>query len=198
MRTTDYVINLALSGVLVVGGYQFYSWCQRYALFEPREFSSRIDEHIPFLPYWVWIYTLVYYAGIGSLSFCVQTPREFTELAASFVLLLALQAACFLLFPVRTPSPWRTVSRDRTLSERFLAFVQRVDAPSNTFPSMHASVAMLAAMHLYDRLGAAVFVFPLLTGLSCLFTKQHYFVDVPAGVALGAGAFTLYKWLMAP
>jgi membrane-associated phospholipid phosphatase len=31
----------------------------------------------------------------------------------------------------------------------------------------------------------AAFAFPTLIGLSCLFTKQHYIVDIPAGAALG-------------
>jgi hypothetical protein len=31
-----------------------------------------------------------------------------------------------------------------------------------------------------------------LIGLSCLFTKQHYVVDIPAGAALGWLAHALY------
>ena len=34
-------------------------------------------------------------------------------------------------------------------------------------------------------MGPAAFAFPLVIGLSCLFTKQHYLVDLPAGAALG-------------
>jgi membrane-associated phospholipid phosphatase len=198
MRTADYVINLVLSGVLLAGGYQLYFWCQRNTFFEVREFSTRIDEHIPYLPGWVWVYMLLYYPGIASLSFAPQSSREFARVAASFMLLIALQVAFFVVLPVRTPSHWRVSSPHGSLSERFLAFVQRVDAPSNTFPSMHASVAMLAALHLYDRYGIAVFAFPVLTGLSCVFTKQHYFIDVPAGAALGWFAFALHNRLLAP
>jgi membrane-associated phospholipid phosphatase len=35
-------------------------------------------------------------------------------------------------------------------------------------------------------------LFPLLIGLSCLFTKQHYVIDLPAGAGLGALAFWIY------
>ena len=73
------------------------------------------------------------------------------------------------------------------------AFVHRFDASSNSFPSMHTSVAMLAALHFQPHLGTAAFLFPLLIGLSCLFTKQHYVVDVPAGAALGWIAFRIYE-----
>src|SRR6185503_14426815 len=57
----------------------------------------------------------------------------------------------------------------RGRSERFLAFVQTFDARSNSFPSMHTSVAMLTALHLYSSLGPVVFVFPALIALSCLY-----------------------------
>jgi membrane-associated phospholipid phosphatase len=198
MRPSDYVINLVLSGVLIVGAYQFYFWCQRNAPFEPRELRLPIDELIPFVPRWVWIYSFLYYPAILYVNLVVKSAEQFTQVAASYMLLLALQVACFLLFPVRTPLSWRVRPEHRTLSERFLAFVQRFDAPSNSFPSMHTSVAMLTALHLFDRHGMVVFAFPALIGMSCLFTKQHYVVDIPAGAALGWTAHQLHLGLIAP
>jgi len=56
---------------------------------------------------------------------------------------------------------------------------------------------MLTALHLYDRHGMAAFAFPVLIGLSCLFTKQHYLVDIPAGAALGWFAHDLHATLIA-
>jgi membrane-associated phospholipid phosphatase len=103
-----------------------------------------------------------------------------------------MQMAFFLLFPVATPESWRAINGQRTWSERFLAFVQRFDARSNSFPSMHTSVAMLTALYLQPHFGTWVFGFPTLIGLSCLFTKQHYLVDLPAGAALGMLAYRFF------
>ena len=197
MRLADYVINLVLSGVLIVGAYQFYFWCQRNAPFEAREFVSSLDDLIPFVPRWVWVYSFLYYPAILYVNLVLKSPEQFTQVASSYMLLLALQLPCFLAFPVRTPHRWRVQPQRRALSERYLAFVQRFDAPSNSFPSMHTSVAMLTALHLYDRHGMAAFAFPALIGLSCLFTKQHYLVDIPAGAALGWLAHALYAALIA-
>ena len=197
MRPADYVIDLVLSGVLIVGAYQFYFWCQRNALFEAREFGSSFDDLIPYVPGWVWVYSFLYYPAILYVNLVVNSARQFTQVASSYMLLLALQLPCFLAFPVRTPHRWRVPPQPRTLSERYLAFVQRFDAPSNSFPSMHTSVAMLTALHLYERHGMASFAFPALIGLSCLFTKQHYVVDIPAGAALGWLAHALYVALIA-
>jgi len=198
VRLADYVINLVLSGVLIVGGYQFYFWCQRNAPFEARELGSFIDDLIPYAPRWVWVYGFLYFPVILYLSVILKSAQQFTQVASSYMLLLALQVACFLAFPVRTPQSWRVPPERRMLSERFLAFVQRFDGPSNSFPSMHTSMAMLTALHLYDRHGMATFAFPALIGLSCLFTKQHYVVDIPAGAALGWFAHDLHATLIGP
>jgi hypothetical protein len=57
---------------------------------------------------------------------------------------------------------------------------------------MHTSVAMLTALHVQPQLGTWAFLFPALIALSCLFTKQHYVVDLPAGAALGWLAYRVF------
>jgi len=192
MKITDYAVNLVLSVFLIVGVYQFYFWCQRNHLTAPRELRLRLDDWIPYWPSWVWIYSCIYYPLILYLNFVMESPRHFTHVAVSYGLLLGLQMAFFVLFPVTTPEHWRSFNRQRTLSERFLALVQRFDARSNSFPSMHVSVAMLTSLHLLPQLGVLAFAFPLLIALSCLFTKQHYLLDLPAGAALGWVVHGLY------
>ncbi len=187
------MIQLTLSVFLIVGVYQFYFWCQRNQLAEPREFKTAIDDQIPYRPAWVWIYSFLYYPIILYTNWVVQSPRHFTHLVISYLILLGFQMVCFVAFPVVTPERWRANNTQRTCSERFLALVQRFDARSNSFPSMHTSVATLTALHLLPSLGAWAFGFPVLIGLSCLFTKQHYVIDVPAGAALGWTAFQVFR-----
>ena len=185
MTSTDYAMQTILSVILIVGGYQFYFWCQRHPLAPPREFHFALDQRIPYWPSWVWIYSLLYYPAILYVNWAVDSSRDFVYLAGSFLGLLIMQMAFFVLFPVATPESWRRINGRRTWSERFLAFVQGLDARSNSFPSMHTSVATLTALYLQPHLGAWAYLFPVLIGLSCLFTKQHYVMDLPAGAALG-------------
>jgi len=192
MRPIDYAINLTLSVFLIVGVYQFYFWCQRNPATAPRQLKLWIDDVIPYWPSWVWIYSCIYYPLILYLNFIVESPQQFTYVAVSYVLLLALQMVFFVLFPVTTPAHWRAFNRERTLSERFLALVQRFDASSNCFPSMHVSVAMLSAFHLLPHIGPSAFAFPVIIALSCLFTKQHYLVDLPAGALLGWTTYRIF------
>jgi membrane-associated phospholipid phosphatase len=196
VRTTDYVVNLALTGVLIVGAYQFYFWCQRHGPLEARELPSFLDDLVPYAPHWVWVYSFLYVPAILYVNLALDSPQQFTRVASSYMLLMAMQAACFIAFPVRTPKSWRQRTDHQGLSQRFLALLQRFDGPSNSFPSMHTSVAMLTALHLFDRHGLAAFALPALIGLSCVFTKQHYIVDVPAGAALGWLTHNAYMHLI--
>lgn len=193
MSAADYVIHLTLSVVLILGGYQFYFWCQRNPLTAPREFSFTLDERIPYRPGWVWIYCGLYFPVILCVNLLVDSPQAFTRIAASYLLLLVFQMAFFVSFPVVTPESWRAVNREQTWSERFLGLIGRIDDRSNSFPSMHTSVAMLTALHLSASFGPWVFAFPVLIGVSCLFTKQHYVVDIPAGAVLGWATFTIFR-----
>lgn len=196
MQIHDFAINLILSVILIVGVYQFYFLTQRYTFVEVRTFHSRLDEKIPFWPTWSWIYSFLYYPAILYINWLVEDSRHFTIIAFSYIVLLVMQMACFSLFPVSTPEHWRSINTGRSGSERFLLFVQRFDAPSNCFPSMHVSVAMLTALLAFGSLGPWVFVFPLLIALSCTFTKQHYLADLPAGALLGWLAYQVYLLLI--
>jgi membrane-associated phospholipid phosphatase len=196
MHTKDILVQLLLSAILIVGVYQFYFWCQRNAVAAPRQFDGWLDELIPYRPRWVWIYSCLYYPVIVYINFVVPSPREFIYMATSFLVLLALQMFFFVFFPVATPEKWRELNKGRGRSERFLAFVRRFDASSNCFPSMHVSVATLTAFHLQSAMGPWAFVFPVLIALSCLFTKQHYLVDLPAGAVLGWISFVCFQWLL--
>jgi membrane-associated phospholipid phosphatase len=195
MQPTDRIVQLIISVFLIVGVYQFYFWCQRNYLAQPREWKLPIDEVIPYWPRWVWIYSFLYYPVILYINLVIQSPRQFLYVAMSYTLLLGLQMAFFTLFPVATPEAWRTRNRQTGPSERFLAFVQSFDARSNSFPSMHTSVATLTAFHLQSSLGPWAFLFPALIAASCLFTKQHYVVDLPSGAALGWFVFQVFKWI---
>lgn len=193
MQPIDRIVQLIISAFLIVGVYQFYFWCQRNHVAQPREFRLPIDDRIPYRPRWVWIYSFLYYPVIVAINWTVSSPRQYLYVALSYMLLLGFQMIFFLLVPVATPAEWRTRVVGRGRSEKFLAFVQSFDGRSNSFPSMHTSVATLTALHLYPAFGPLVIAFPVLIALSCLFTKQHYVVDLPAGALLGWLIFKLFQ-----
>jgi len=54
---------------------------------------------------------------------------------------------------------------------------------------------VLTALHLQSSLGLWAFLFPALIAASCLFTKQHYVIDLPAGALVGWVTFQAFKWI---
>jgi membrane-associated phospholipid phosphatase len=56
----------------------------------------------------------------------------------------------------------------------------------------HSFVSALAAGRVHRRLGVIAVACAALVAVSTLLTKQHYVVDVLAGIALAAAAFNLF------
>lgn len=64
----------------------------------------------------------------------------------------------------------------------------------NCFPSLHISVAFIAALSCWkqDRVaGGAAFALASLITVSTFFVKQHYVVDAVAGIALATGVWAI-------
>lgn len=170
---------------VVTWWYQFYFWIQRNSeFFESRSIKIWLDDLIPFWPSWIWIYSFLYYIGIGFVVVSVQSIENGVALIFWGLMLLTIQVACFFFFPCHTPIEWRKF-HPVTASEKFLYFVQGYDSNKNCFPSMHCSLAMYISMILSVSFGLKSFIFTWLILLSCLFTKQHQILDTIPWVILG-------------
>src|SRR5512138_403303 len=107
MTPSDYAVHILLSVILIVGVYQFYFFCQRHPFRPSRELKMRIDDFIPYHPHWVWVYSFLYYPAILYTNLIIHDSRQFVYIAISYMLLLAAQMTCFLLWPIATPESWR-------------------------------------------------------------------------------------------
>lgn len=99
---------------------------------------------------------------------------------------ILIAAACFLLFPLRNDfvrphltGPWGTII------EALMSF----DMPYNMLPSLHI-VFIVVLADTFGRYSAGVWRLVLLTclflsAISTLLIKQHYVVDIFAGILLG-------------
>jgi len=195
----DFLVYVSQTVIMIVGIYQFYFWPQKNRLRPAREFKeTRIDRMFGLKPAWVYIYSGLYYPVIALIIYTAQDMRHFNYMALSYVILMIMQLAFFIYFPVVTPLKWRKLPEQNRLSTKLLRLVQRIDQRSNCFPSMHVSVATLTSLHLLygiPQLALWVWLFPLLIALSALYTKQHYFYDIFPGVVLGWFAFKIFLWM---
>lgn len=192
MSFVDYTVSLVSAIVMIVGGYQFYFFVQRHHLGVARHLGTTFDQYVPFWPSWVWVYSGLYYPVILLLVFVQSSFRAFNYTVFSFLVLLVMQCTVFFLFPIRIPDQWRIYDQNGSLSLRMLAFIHRFDGITNSFPSMHVSVATLTAIHLHHTLAPSLgsyaalsYAFPAFIALSALFTRQHYLADILPGVGFG-------------
>lgn len=201
MEIFDRILELFITVVLIVGGYQFYFWAQRQTFFDARYFETAWDRKINFNPRWVWVYSGLYYPMILLAALSVPTWTAFAYCVGCFLTLLAIQVTFFITWPVAIPAGWRTAPHiheareTKSHSMRMLDMVWSFDKLRNSLPSMHVSVAMMVDLTIgknWPTMGIICAAFPLLIAISALETKQHYVVDIIPGAALGALVF--FAW----
>lgn len=152
------------------------------------DISTPLDEKIPFVPFWISIYTLAYmYWAISGIIFLLLSDNKerTTRFAIAYILHLFIAGAIFIIYPT-------TLMRPEVTGGDFFSAVVRLiyslDAPRNLLPSLHVSVSYLCWRGTFgsDKIPkwykAFSLVFNVLVALSILFVKQHVVVDIPSAI----------------
>jgi membrane-associated phospholipid phosphatase len=175
---------------LAVGICVPYFSLQRLDLFPRRTPPAlSLDGSIPFTPAWLWAYLSI--ALLVPLAPLLATRRdELARYARGLALVCLPCFAAFLLVPVDGPRP--AVLPPHGGYE----WLASVDRATNSFPSLHAALAvysLLFASRVMRRdvsrgawaaLAAAGSLWVLAILYSTLATRQHWAIDLPAGVLL--------------
>jgi membrane-associated phospholipid phosphatase len=157
---------------------------------EARELATALDARIPFMARSVWIYLLIFPSALLPL-FVVRCRRLFGRTAVAYAIAITISLFCFTFFPVtslglRADAAMLDLTR---ASDWAVATLYSIDPPYNLFPSLHLSIAVLAAFSVWkaSRLyGVVTFVTLVFIGVSVCTVKQHVVLDAVGGVALGA------------
>lgn len=195
-RTHIWLWRLAATGLvlaLAILGYQAIGFNVDPA--ESRDLATPLDLAIPLVPWTVVLYSWVYTTMLYPL-FTVRCDRLFGRVVGAYTLVLAVSLACYALVPVTTlPIRPPLASLDEgALFGWALRFTYEFDPPYNAFPSLHLSVATLAALTAHRaRPAYGWLAAPVVLGiaLTIFTTRQHYLADGLAGLALGAAAYWL-------
>jgi membrane-associated phospholipid phosphatase len=152
---------------------------------------TTIDTAFPFVVGWVWFYYLYFLVVPLSLTL-TKSGKEFASALTAFAFVAFSTLVIFTLFPTKMDRP---VAGNDCLSSQMLAFIQSVDEPFNCFPSQHVAYSWLGALIAF-RFNPIVGVFfgsaAILISLSTLFVKQHWFWDLPSGIAISALAYWIF------
>jgi membrane-associated phospholipid phosphatase len=173
--------------VIIAGGLAIiglYALSARLNHGEPtRLVESVIDSWIPFLPWTIWIYISDY--PLLMLAILLPSDRRRSEAAYGLLLAALIGLVIFTLWPT---SIIRSSPSLAGITGLLWKLVYAIDTTTNACPSLHVANTCIAARALYGKGGVWRLVAPVWASVvivSTLTTKQHYFIDVPAGVLVG-------------
>ncbi len=181
-RRLDWLVVAALTFGLWAGGYFLVGMAT--AGRHMHTLRIGMDDAIPLAPEFVWCYLTIYPMFLIPF-FMVADRKTAKTIMFSYITLLLVAYAVFLAFPVSYPrSP---LPRDGSFSVFALSIVHGADPAWNCFPSTHCAMSLMAALVVLETWGLAglwglAVAFSI--GVSTLFTKQHYIMDVLAGWGL--------------
>ncbi len=144
----------------------------------------KIDEYIPFIPGWVFFYFMYYFWHLW-LLYIIRTREQLYFIALSFVFTSLLAGITFVLFP--THMPRRELLAIPELFRPAFRLLYVLDKGYNLLPSLHTAqsflIAWFAKKYLEDkRLVRLISFGSLLVIASTVLIKQHFFIDIPAGI----------------
>ncbi len=160
-----------------------------------RELATALDAAIPFVPWPIYVYLGVFPAAFAPL-FCVRSRRLFRRVAAAYMIAIAISLAVFVAWPVTSAGLRADLPQGghRSFTAWCLELVYTLDPPVNLLPSLHLSIAGLAAAGLWTArraYGAVALAAVAAIGVSICTVKQHFVVDGIAGLALTAAIYAV-------
>jgi membrane-associated phospholipid phosphatase len=123
----------------------------------------------------------------------VRDEQLFRRAMKAYLTVLTIAYVGFVAYPTVAPRPAVIVG------DGFAAWSLRLqyelDWPYNCFPSLHVAHSFVSALTCYrvhKGVGLAAVLWASLIGVSTLFTKQHYVVDVVGGTLIACAAYVLF------
>ena len=143
-----------------------------------------LDRMIPVEAAWSPVYLSLFLAALLP-AFVLHQPALIERTVRAYLAAWWGAFVFFLAYPTIVPRP------ETVAGEGFLPWMLRTiwdsDVRYNCFPSLHVAqcfIAALACRRVHAGVGNAALVWASAVGLSTLFTKQHYVVDVAGGLVL--------------
>jgi membrane-associated phospholipid phosphatase len=152
-----------------------------------------LDRIVPLQPTWALIYGALYLFLILLPVLVVRQEEQIRRTVLAYLMVWIAAYVCFLVYPTMAPRPAKVIGEGFVLGS--LRFLYSADPPYNCFPSLHVAhsfVSALTCSRVHRGVGIAAALCASLVGLSTLYTKQHYILDVVAGIFLACAAYGVF------
>jgi PAP2 superfamily len=195
-RTINFITRVSwtigLGAVWAVGYFIIGNLTPRAAAFDP---SVMLDAWIPFVGWAIWPY-LLGIVGIASPACLIHSPGLFFRIAVAFAMVIALSFLCFLLLPTDATNLRQHASTSGLDSPTAWAIntLHAIDPPTDLLPSLHVSLATLAAIAFtkeYAAYRTLTYVGWAIMAACVCAVKQHSIIDAVSGVILALAAFEI-------
>jgi len=191
--------RLEILALTLLGWLGVYFFVNRLQV-EPQrrlDLAIPLDRKIPFVPQLALVYFSTYLFVIQPFII-LSEARQFYWMLASFGSITAIASLIHAAVPSKIE---RNELLDADgLSGKMIKLFQNICKPYGNFPSMHValSVPVVGANFIAvgSVMGSVTLIWAILIALSTLYTKQHYILDVLAGLVGGLLIYSLTYWLM--
>jgi membrane-associated phospholipid phosphatase len=152
-----------------------------------------LDDLLPLHPSWALVYGALYLFLIVLPVLVVREQEHIRRTFRAYLIVWITAYICFLVYPTFAPRPIQLTGKG--FATWGLRFLYDADPPYNCFPSLHVAHSFVSAFTCYivnRRVGIIATIAASLVALSTLYTKQHYVLDVVAGLALACIAYAVF------
>ena len=152
-----------------------------------------IDGLVPLKPSWAVVYGALYLFLIVLPVLVVRDEQHLRLTVRAYLTVWIAAYVCFLAYPTAAPRPANVIAQG--FGAWGLRLLYSADPPYNCFPSLHVAHSFVSAftcLRLNRAVGLASVIAASLVGVSTLYTKQHYVLDVVAGVGLSIAAYVIF------
>lgn len=171
-----------------------YLFSNHAQLFTPRHLPlTAFDQAIPFIPWTIWIYLTEYFLFI-SVYLIAKNIVNVNKYLYSIIAMQIVSVIIFIIWPTIYPrGDFPLPAQSPNLTIQIFNYLRMVDRPTSCLPSLHISSCYLSAFVFLDEQRGKFwpfFLWATAIGISTLTTKQHYIIDIIAGL----GMAYLFYW----
>lgn len=152
-----------------------------------------LDRAVPLEPVWALVYGSLYLFLIMLPVFVIRQEEQIRRTVLAYLTVWVVAYVCFLAYPTMAPRPVAVMGQG--FGVWGLRFLYSADPPFNCFPSLHVAhsfVSALACYRVHRGVGIGAGLCAALVGVSTLYTKQHYVLDVVTGIFLAGVACAVF------
>ena len=170
----------------------FYTLLQHAFPNSEYSFYSSLDELIPFIPDFIWIYHTLIPAIVFTTIVLLRKKTCFFTAYTACLFASASLFTFYILFPAHYPRGG--LIEEITISEWLVNWTRILDKANNTFPSSHVTFSWLMFLSVvncktlksHKIIKSFYLIWALTIAVSTLVLKQHFIVDVASGIILAS------------